>query len=583
MGLLNLKTDLKSLKYGNDRKGGGSSNQPYIVTPIPEEITPSSPDFLLRNTNLIDFNDPVAGLRARGAISDFISLPSIVDSERLLKYFIDTKNISGFAFIAKQQLLARQNPDNEILGSVLYNPASTVAQAGVGAFGYHLNKDGLNPTARGYYQNGASSQGYFKKTLNQTADGLNRLELLFDTKQLYSEARADRKDGRRNFDIAKNPDLLFNYFGGPNALLGLGRTTIRIAGSGYGLPDERTNNDTNKASQIETYLRFGNAFPSGSVNYNKVQNNNLPTQREKNSSTLLSSLNPSYNPNIKSFNRETTYGTTTVPEYPSSASTAYNDNPNQSLSVDFINKYGFINRTANDQRETIRIQELQNSDLIKFYFEHISNTGGVNGNDNNFIFFRAYINDIGDNFKGEWSDYKYVGRAEKFYKYSGFTRTINLDFSVYAHSRKEIWHIYNKMNYMIGLTAPYYSSAGLMQGKFTKLTVGDWFIDEPVIVTDVSLKPSLEAGWDINRTKDGKPIPYYTGEFTEYNDENIDYAQANTSEEWTGQVPRLVDMQLSIIPLHTFAPQYGFKFIRNNSNLTKPVYTGIAAPENVSF
>ncbi len=32
MGLLDLKTDLKSLKYGGDRFGGGSSDQPYIQT-----------------------------------------------------------------------------------------------------------------------------------------------------------------------------------------------------------------------------------------------------------------------------------------------------------------------------------------------------------------------------------------------------------------------------------------------------------------------------------------------------------------------------------------------------------------------
>ena len=36
MPLINLKTNLKSLKFGNDKRGGGSSNQPYIVTPIPD-------------------------------------------------------------------------------------------------------------------------------------------------------------------------------------------------------------------------------------------------------------------------------------------------------------------------------------------------------------------------------------------------------------------------------------------------------------------------------------------------------------------------------------------------------------------
>ena len=33
-GLLTLKTDLKSLKYGHDTPGGGDSGQPYIKTDI---------------------------------------------------------------------------------------------------------------------------------------------------------------------------------------------------------------------------------------------------------------------------------------------------------------------------------------------------------------------------------------------------------------------------------------------------------------------------------------------------------------------------------------------------------------------
>ena len=34
MPLLNLQTDLKSLKYGQDQPGGGSSGQPFITTNV---------------------------------------------------------------------------------------------------------------------------------------------------------------------------------------------------------------------------------------------------------------------------------------------------------------------------------------------------------------------------------------------------------------------------------------------------------------------------------------------------------------------------------------------------------------------
>ena len=39
MGLIDLKTDLKSLKYGKDRVGGGSSNQPFVQKSIPDSFS----------------------------------------------------------------------------------------------------------------------------------------------------------------------------------------------------------------------------------------------------------------------------------------------------------------------------------------------------------------------------------------------------------------------------------------------------------------------------------------------------------------------------------------------------------------
>jgi hypothetical protein len=50
MGLIDLKTDLKSLRYGKDTIGGGYSGQPYIQTPIPESFNDlgANEDFILR-------------------------------------------------------------------------------------------------------------------------------------------------------------------------------------------------------------------------------------------------------------------------------------------------------------------------------------------------------------------------------------------------------------------------------------------------------------------------------------------------------------------------------------------------------
>jgi hypothetical protein len=160
MGLLiklqNSDTTLKSLKFGHDRPGGGSSNQPYIKTPIDRPDTPAlNSDFLLR-----------------GGIS--APLNAAEDVARLTKYFFDFRNPSGLLFTTKQNLLSRTgtkteasfgpayggfskgidlktgnislNQNNGFFNEGIYTPLSTLAEAGVVAFGGHLNKQGIDPT-----------------------------------------------------------------------------------------------------------------------------------------------------------------------------------------------------------------------------------------------------------------------------------------------------------------------------------------------------------------------------------------------------------------------------------------------------
>ena len=161
MGLVDLTTNLKSLRYGKDTVGGGNSNQPYVTTKIPESFSKvgktGGPDFLLRGGTL---------------------LPKIVvnDVSRLAQMFFDFKSPNGPLFIAKQNVLSLTNVNSEVgyvntakttttatnntLGAIgqfikdnvplnqgLYTPLGTLAQAAGNAVGLHTNKQGLNPFA----------------------------------------------------------------------------------------------------------------------------------------------------------------------------------------------------------------------------------------------------------------------------------------------------------------------------------------------------------------------------------------------------------------------------------------------------
>jgi hypothetical protein len=241
MGLIDLKTDLKSLRYGKDTLGGGYSGQPYIQTPIPDSFNDlgAREDFILRG-----------GI---GAVRD-----SLTDIKRLGKMFIDTKSPNGLLFIAKQQLLSRTAVRTQTSGRTLnegiYSPLNTLAQAGVIAGGYHLNKQGLNPFAEtGAYATGANNLYLYnaKVTPFQSSED-NRLVSLYTSSipSPYVSLTQTPKD----YDIGiklNNGENVMTYTGGPGSKLGIGNTNIR-----YVSPINRTglNNYQAKDPVLKNYF-----------------------------------------------------------------------------------------------------------------------------------------------------------------------------------------------------------------------------------------------------------------------------------------------------------------------------------------
>jgi hypothetical protein len=261
MPLINLRTDLKSLKYGKDTPGGGYSGQPYIQAKIPDGLTAKSPDFLLRNGYLA----PISALE---------------DVKRLAKMFGDLKSPNGILFTAKQNILSNsavRTQASGVLNEGIYTPLSTLAQAGVVAFGGHLNKQGLNPFApTGAYANGLSISALANldntlysnviKADNQAAlnspDGIlrNRLYALYEGKILNNAIGGFRK---RN-NISDLPSNILTYRGGPGAPLGVGTTDIRFA-------DQRTGINNPLATSNPNYF-YGRNTKQVSIDFFQIIN-----------------------------------------------------------------------------------------------------------------------------------------------------------------------------------------------------------------------------------------------------------------------------------------------------------------------
>ena len=290
MGLIDLKTNLKDLKFGNDEYKGGSSGQPFVQTRIPATDEPLQ-------TGVSNAGPALAGLGAGAAIGaiggsilgssgggaiagaavglgigllysnlsgdplrlpsagtggpDFLVrggtlLPGIIvnDAIRLTKFFASTE---GVLFTVKQNLLSRTavrtQASTGLLNEEVYTPLSTLTEAGLVAFGGHVNKQGLNPF------NGIGSLTTYNDKVNPELGEIfsiksknnNRLILLTDSK-INNSTSVNPATG-----ISESPIDILTYQGGPGSILGIGKTNIRFA-------DQRTG--TNNPLLVTNPLRF---------------------------------------------------------------------------------------------------------------------------------------------------------------------------------------------------------------------------------------------------------------------------------------------------------------------------------------
>ena len=487
MPLINLKTKFKSLKYGNDMLGGGSSGQPYIQVPIPEEDKPNilstgGSDFLLRGGVL-------APIRAA------------TDVARLSKMFFDFKSPNGPLFIAKQNLLSRTNVKTEaskgpgyaggVVNQGLYLPTSTIAQAGLGFAGAHLNLLGMDPT-------GLSILG---------------IKDYFDV----ISTQKQRNTPNRLVELTKNTDPvnILEYGGGPGSVLGIGKTKIKY-------DDQRTgkNNPNAKtgkflgSDELTSIITPEDFSPLGEIGPDfrkkKISKNNL-----KKSTTL--SISPGYNSSKALDGRVNQGSPGTVTDV-----LKYSIPANGSKPLDKITAMPMYEAEYADNSKAI-------NDLVKFRIASINNDGG--GKSAVYMHFRAFIDSFSDNYNATWNQVQYVGRGDSLGNYGGFTRDISMGFTVFAQSKAELIPMYKKLNHLASTLTPDYTSAGFMRGNLVRLTMGGYIYEQPGYFTSLNYTIPQESPWEIGI------------------DENGD------EDSSVKELPHMIQVTLSFTPIHNFLPQ----------------------------
>ena len=176
-------------------------------------------------------------------------------------------------------------------------------------------------------------------------------------------------------------------------------------------------------------------------------------------------------------------------------------------------------------------------DFIPFEFEIINHSNIL---ENNHIIFRAFIDNIADNFTANHDEVKYNGRPESFFTYNSFGRDITIGFKIAAQTRHEMKPLYQKINYLAAQTAPGFVG-NRMKTSYMKLTVGDWFNELPGVLKSCNLSWNVEYPWEIklDNVKDAAML----------------------------QLPHVLDVTINYAPIHNFVP---------NSNLNQsPFISGV--------
>ena len=147
--------------------------------------------------------------------------------------------------------------------------------------------------------------------------------------------------------------------------------------------------------------------------------------------------------------------------------------------------------------DEIKGRSYKDLDFIPFKFYDVNNEKS--------IVFRAILSGITDTFTPEYSSERYVGRPDNVYVYNGTTREISFTFDVYPKSDEELLVLWEKMNYLAGLTYPTWAAAaGGGQGMvapFCKLTLGQMYDNTSGYISGLTYTVMDSSTWETTFAK----------------------------------------------------------------------------------
>ena len=500
MSLIDLKTDLKSLKYGDDQPGGGYSGQPYVQSPIPNAITTNVNDSLVRGGTL-------------GAAQ-----ASYIDSKRIYRFLKDKPK--GPLFIAKQIGLQLSNPKLEVKKKIdlfgiltgdlsaipgiggtlqptrLYNAGiNTLAQVGANAFGAHFDRHGLTPVQDDNTKYLAIAQA------NNGDNGKNNR--LVGYKKKFDLGDLKTNDSFKNsrllsfiskflpISFAPTNQTIDNYIGGPGSTYGIGNTLIKRydntedaarineAEDKSIIGGQVHNPNNNNISILDRTKAFAKGGPSFQVLDVEKLEKILPTL-----------------PSVKTYKQIKAATETSITQ-------SYYGGSDASGSVitgSYKTKSFVISDSAKtklrEEAEFTRTYAYEDENIVPIKFTIIDAFGRTQPDLGSYT-FSSYIKGFKDSFSPTWNEVNYVGRAESFYTYQKFKRSVSFNLDIPCYNVSQLKSKHKTLEQLALTTAGGYNN-NVLGGVFMRLKVGNYLNNQYAIMTDLSYDIPDDSSWDID-------------------------------------------------------------------------------------
>ena len=434
MGLIDLKTNLKSLPYG-DFKQPSATIKKFLKDSIQSNYVP-----------IPYLGHGYDGFVRGGLVDRVLNLED--DSIRITDW-LSTQN--GKFFPLKELGLQKMNPRLEYGNDETrkYVFTNTLAQVGIGDAGHlyrHGGKITFDDKKTKYFDYIRTSQ--FLLQFFDNTNVSNRLVKLYQNL------------------IVKNPNerVIDRYNGGGNSILGVGETVINRTS----FSDEGS---TTNAWSRKTLEEKSNVNPIGAI-------------REDFRKYILPSTDGQYD----KYNLKSRIGLGNSDDL-NKVKIFYGK---QGLQESNYNKQLIQNGTSL-QRYKVgdKIQEIR--DIVKLRIEIVDNNNPSHGN---HLVFRAILSPITDTYNSSWSDVEYNNRSDNFHVYQKTNRTLSFNFKVVAESKSEMKVMYQKLNSLAASMFPDYTEFK-MRGTFVRVTLGDYLNDQFGFITSLTYVTPDDATWEI--------------------------------------------------------------------------------------